>query len=310
MAFPLKGITLGVIKQGKSVRLRIGGGSRLLRPRWFIKNATGIIGAVLLFTSVVAAALGPEIYDVEPDRAKITMRLMPPAALGGSPEYPLGTDQIGRDMLSRLLHGARVSLVVAISSVLISITVGVPVGLFTGYRGGVLDDVIMRVGDAQLSIPFLIMAITVIAILGPSMRNVIIILGVTGWIQFGRMVRAETLKLKEAEYITAAKALGASELRIMTLHILPNAAPVIIVIATFQFALMIIVEASLSFLGLGVPPPQPSWGSMISDGRSYMQVAWWLTTLPGLAITSVVLGTNLFGDWLRDYLDPQMRGTD
>jgi len=165
----------------------------------------------------------------------------------------------------------------------------------------------MRVGDAQLSIPFLIMAITIIAILGPSLRNVIIILGVTGWIQFGRMVRAETLKLKEEEYITAAKALGAGELRILTVHILPNTAPIIIVIATFQFALMIIVEASLSFLGLGVPPPTASWGAMINDGRSYLQVAWWLTTIPGLAITAVVLGANLFGDWLRDYLDPQLR---
>lgn len=281
--------------------------SPLSKRRWLVKNATGLIGIVLLFSAVFAAVAGPEVYQVDPDRAKITQRLIPPVLCGGSMEYPLGTDQIGRDILSRLLHGARISLLVACFSVLISISVGVPIGLITGYRGGTLDDVIMRVGDAQLSIPFLIMAITIIAILGPSLRNVIIILGVTGWIQFGRMVRAETLKLKEEEYITAAKALGASELRILTVHILPNTAPIIIVIATFQFALMVIVEASLSFLGLGVPPPTASWGAMINDGRSYLQVAWWLTTIPGLAITAVVLGTNLFGDWLRDYLDPQLR---
>jgi len=281
--------------------------SPLSKRRWLVKNATGLIGIVLLFSAIFAAVAGPEVYQVDPDRAKITRRLTPPVLFGGNMEYPLGTDQIGRDILSRLLHGARISLLVACFSVLISISVGVPIGLITGYRGGTLDDVIMRVGDAQLSIPFLIMAITIIAILGPSLRNVIIILGVTGWIQFGRMVRAETLKLKEEEYITAAKALGAGELRILTVHILPNTAPIIIVIATFQFALMIIVEASLSFLGLGVPPPTASWGAMINDGRSYLQVAWWLTTIPGLAITAVVLGANLFGDWLRDYLDPQLR---
>lgn len=283
--------------------------SPLSRRRWLVKNATGLISILLLLSAIFAAIAGPEVYRVDPDRAKITMRLTPPALFGGTKEYPLGTDQIGRDILSRLLHGARISLIVAFFSVLISISIGVPVGLITGYRGGALDDVIMRIGDAQLSIPFLIMAITIIAILGPSLRNVVIILGVTGWIQFGRIIRAQTLKLKEEEYITAAKALGASELRILAVHILPNTAPVIIVIATFQFALMIIVEASLSFLGLGVPPPTASWGSMISDGRSYLQVAWWLTTIPGLAITAVVLGTNLFGDWLRDYLDPQLRNT-
>lgn len=283
--------------------------SPLSKRRWLVKNATGLIGIFLLLSAIFAAIAGPEVYRVDPDRAKITMRLTPPALFGGTLEYPLGTDQIGRDLLSRLLHGARISLIVAFFSVLISISIGVPVGLITGYRGGALDDVIMRIGDAQLSIPFLIMAITIIAILGPSLRNVVIILGVTGWIQFGRMVRAQTLKLKEEEYITAAKALGASEPRILAVHILPNTAPMIIVIATFQFALMIIVEASLSFLGLGVPPPTASWGSMISDGRSYLQVAWWLTTIPGLAITAVVLGTNLFGDWLRDYLDPQLRNT-
>jgi peptide/nickel transport system permease protein len=280
-----------------------------MTKRWLTKNLTGIIGISLLLITIFAAVVGPEIYRVDPKQAKISLRLTPPVLFGGTMKYPLGTDQIGRDILSRLLHGARISLIVASCSVLISISIGVPVGLLTGYRAGLLDDIVMRIGDAQLSIPFLIMAITIIAILGPSLTNVVLILGVTGWIQFARMIRAETLRLREEEYITAAKALGASEFRIMTVHILPNAAPIIIVVATFQFALMIIVEASLGFLGLGVPPPTPSWGSMINDGRSYLQVAWWLTTIPGIAITAVVLGTNLFGDWLRDYLDPQLRSS-
>ena len=186
---------------------------------------------------------------------------------------------------------------------LISVVLGVVLGLVSGYWR-LADDIIMRVGDAQLSILSLVLIITVVAVLGPGILNVILVLGVAGWIQFARVVRAETLTLRDREFVLAAKVCGSRDKTILFRHILPNASASIIVLATFQFAQIIIVEASLSFLGLGVPPPTPSWGAMISSGRTYLQVAWWLTAVPGFAIVLVVLAANLFGDWLRDRLDP------
>lgn len=272
--------------------------------RIFQRNVSGFIGLTLLGFCIFAAVIGPEFYTVDPIAIDLPDRLAPPLFAGGNLSHPLGTDQLGRDILSRILHGGRISLQVGFASVLISTVLGVILGLISGYYGGILDDVIMRIGDAQLSLPFLVLIITVVAVLGPGVTNVIITLGIAGWIQFARVVRAETLSLRNEEFVLAARVSGSRDITILFGHILPNVAPSIIVLASFQFALVIIVEASLSFLGLGVPPPTPSWGTMISTGRVYMQVAWWLTTIPGVAIVLVVLGANILGDWLRDRLDP------
>jgi len=282
-------------------------GNKKMRSRIIMKNLKGIIGGTILIIIVLLAILGPSLYKVDPNSTNITNRLKPPALFGGCMEHPFGTDELGRDILSRIMQGARVSLMVSVSAVLISILFGVPLGMIAGYYGGVIDNVLMRIGDIQLSIPFLVLAIAIVAVLGPSLVNVVIILGVTGWVQFARLVRANTMKIKGQEFILAAKAMGSSSFRIFYSHILRNILSTIIVLATFQLALLIIVESSLSFLGLGVPLPTASWGSMINDGRNYLQMAWWLSTIPGCMITLIVLGANLFGDWLRDSFDPHLK---
>jgi peptide/nickel transport system permease protein len=261
----------------------------------------------VIVAAAVASILGPPLLEIDPNLTSLLDRLRPPAFAGGTPSHLLGTDHLGRDLLSRLLVGARISLLVGMVSTAISVVLGVALGLFAGYRRGAVDDVIMRIGDAQLSIPFLVLAISVVAVLGAGVMNVILILGVAGWIQFARIVRAETLALSAREFVEAARAVGARDARILFRHMLPNVSASIIVMASFQFAQMIVVESSLSFLGLGVRPPTASWGTMINDGRNYIQVAWWLTTIPGFMIMLVVLGANTFGDWLRDRLEPHMR---
>ena len=275
--------------------------------RWLLRNASGLAGLAVVVAASLAGILGPVLLKVDPNLTNLMDRLQPPSFTGGSSLHLLGTDHLGRDLLSRLLYGARISLMVDLLSTAISMVLGVGLGLLTGYRRGVLDDVVMRVGDAQLSIPFLVLAISVVAVLGPGLTNVILILGVAGWIQFARIVRAETLALRLREFVEAARAVGARDARILVRHVLPNVTASIIVMSSFQFAQMIVVESSLSFLGLGVRPPTASWGTMINDGRNYIQVAWWLTTIPGIVIMAVVLGANSFGDWLRDRLDPHLR---
>lgn len=275
--------------------------------RWLRRNGAGCTGLLLVLLSIIVAVVGPLVVTTSPTKTSLMERLKPPVFAGGTAAHPLGTDQLGRDVLSRLVHGARVSLLVGVTSTLISALIGVFLGLITGYFRGGVDNALMRIGDAQLSIPFLVLAISVVAVLGPGLINVILTLGIAGWIYFARVVRADTMTLADREFIESARAIGASTWRIQFRHLLPNIASSIIVMTTFQFAQMIVVESSLSFLGLGVPPPNPSWGTMINDGRAYMQVAWWLTTIPGLAILVVVLGANSFGDWLRDELDPRLR---
>jgi len=289
---------------------RAGPSGRSRGARWVARHASGALGAALVLSAAAAGLLGPLLYRVDPDVTSLLDRLRPPLFFGGTIEHPLGTDQLGRDIASRLLRGARISLLVSLSATTISAILGVALGLISGYRRGRIDDVIMRVGDAQLSMPFLVLAISVVAVLGPGLTNLILILGVAGWIQFARIVRAETLTVSHREFVEASRAVGARDGRILFRHVLPNVTASIVVMATFQFAQMIVVESSLSFLGLGVRPPTASWGTMISDGRNYIQVAWWLTTVPGAVIMFVVLGANLFGDWLRDRLDPHLRNLD
>lgn len=220
----------------------------------------------------------------------------------------LGTDNLGRDILSRTIYGARVSLVVGVAAALLAGSIGVLLGLLAGYLGGWCDALVGRLADIQQAIPFLILAIAVAVILGPSLTNVVLVLAVTAWVNYFRVVRAEVLTVRESLLVDAARTLGASGPRIVLRHVLPNVSASIIVIASLMVANMIIFEASLSFLGLGVPPPTPTWGRMVYDGVQYVDSAWWLSLFPGLAIVLTVLAINLVGDWLRDALDPRLSG--
>lgn len=225
----------------------------------------------------------------------------------GESQYLLGGDQVGRDLLSRIIYGARISLLVGICGVAISLVLGTVLGLVSGYFGKWLDDLIMRLAEVQLGLPFILLAIVIMSVFGTGIEKIIIILGLTYWVSFARLIRGEILALKEQEYIQAAKAIGGTHFKIIVKHILPNVASSILVLATMCIAEFILLEASLTFLGLGVEPTVPSWGGMLADSRNYMTSAWWISVFPGIAIMLTVLGFNLLGDWLRDRLDPNMK---
>lgn len=285
--------------------MALGWSSRLGRNLLGSKEA--LVGAVLVALFAVAALAAPWVSPTDPLAQDLAKRLIPPAwQSGGSLRHLLGTDQLGRDVLARVIHGGRVTLIVGFACAFIAGVVGTLLGVVAAYVGGRVDNLIMRVADVQLSLPFIILAIALVAVLGPSLFNIIIVLGLTSWVRFARVVRAETLVIRESNYVEAVVALGASTWRIIWRHILPNVASSIIVVATLEVPRLILMEASLSFLGLGVQPPTPSWGSMAADGRTYLTIAWWLTTVPGLAITVVALSVNLLGDWLRDALDVRL----
>jgi peptide/nickel transport system permease protein len=267
-----------------------------------------ILGALIVLLVIGAALFADVISPHDPTAQELSKRLLPPSFMeGGAPEYFLGTDQLGRDTLSRIIHGSRISLTVGIAVVLLSGTIGVILALVSGYRGGRVDLFLGRIADIQQAIPFLILAIAVVAILGASLVNLILVLGITTWVFYFRVVRGEVLATREEVYVEAARVIGCGNLRIMLRHILPNVSGSIIVIATLLVASTIIFEASLSFLGLGVQPPTPTWGGMVADGRDYLADAWWVSVFPGLAILFTVLGINLCGDWLRDKLDPKLK---
>jgi peptide/nickel transport system permease protein len=262
-----------------------------------------VIGGLVVLVAIVMAVLAPRLAPGDAIKNSLLDRLAPPT-WGGA--HPLGTDTLGRDVASRLVYGARVSLIVGFSSVALAGVLGVALGLLSGWYRGWVDDVLMRVGDVQLAFPVLVLAVAVLAVLGASMVNLIVVLGVTGWITYARLVRGEVLTLREREFVAAARALGARDGWILSRHLLPNVLPPITVVATFSVARTIIAEASLSFLGLGIPAPEPSWGAMLDEGRNYITTGWWLALFPGLAILLLVLGINLVGDWLRDALDPRL----
>jgi peptide/nickel transport system permease protein len=268
-----------------------------------------VVGSFALLGLVVAAALFAElIAPADLTEGSIRDRLLPPVWMAnGSWSHVLGTDQVGRDVFARLVHGARISLLVGLGGMVISLLVGTLLGLFSGYWGGIVDRVILRVTDIQLAFPFLALAIAVVSVLGPGITNVILVLAATGWTLYSRVVRAEVLSARERTYVEAARAVGGSDMRIMLRHILPNVSAPVIVVSSFTLAQMIITEASLSFLGLGIRPPIPTWGGMLSDSRNYLQVSWWLPTFPGLALFLTLLAINVVGDWLRDTLDPTLR---
>jgi peptide/nickel transport system permease protein len=268
---------------------------------------TAVVGIAILVAITLAAIFADAIAPRSPETQALTERLDPPSWLGGEHGHLLGTDQLGRDLLSRVIYGSRVSLVVGVAGVLLAGTVGVTLGLLAGYFGGYWDRVIMRVTDVQQAIPALVLAIAVVAILRPSLVNLIVVLAVTTWVAFARVVRSEVLALRETLFVEAARVVGARDRRIITRHILPNVAASIIVIGSLTVANLILFEASLSFLGLGVPPPTPTWGRMVFDGLEYVSTAWWIPLFPGVAVMLTVLGSNLVGDWLRDALDPRQR---
>jgi peptide/nickel transport system permease protein len=269
----------------------------------------GLAGGVVTLILVLIALFGPLLAPHDPVAGKITDRLKPPVWLGGTHNFLLGTDQIGRDELSRLILGTRVSLEAGAAGTLVACIVGVLLGLLAGYFGGIADWFISTAVNVMLTFPFVLLALAVIAVLGTSFRNLIIVLAITAWPIYTRVVRAQVQTLREREFIQAARVIGAGNTRIMLRHALPNVVNSIIVIASLQVAQLIILESFLSFLGLGVQPPTPSWGSMLGESRTYMFDKWWLATFPGLAIFVTTLAINLFGDGLRDLLDPRSRNT-
>ncbi len=275
---------------------------RLLRLRWGVGAAAVLL--LIVATSVFAGWIAPH----DPLAVDIRHRLTPPAWMeGGTTEHLLGTDQVGRDLLARMIYGGRVSLLVGITAVLMSATIGVLLGLGAGYFGGNVDWTIMTGVNVMLTFPFVLLALAVIAVLGPGLANMILVLGVAGWPIYARVVRAETLAIREREFVLAGRALGMSHLRLVFRQILPNLVSVIVVIATLQVAQVIILESFLSFLGLGIQPPTPAWGNMLGEGRLYMLNSWWIATFPGLAIFVTTLVINLMGNALRDWLDPHLK---
>jgi peptide/nickel transport system permease protein len=282
--------------------------SRTASLRKLAHDPAAVIGAVIVAAVVICAVFAPLIARADPNAQDLASTLLPPAWIaGGVHAHPLGTDNLGRDVLTRIVWGARVSAIVGISVVLIGGTIGVTAGLLAGYRRGWVDAVIARITDVQLAFPLVLLAVAIVAVVGPGLWTVIAAIGLTSWVQYVRVVRAEALSLREREFVLAANAAGATSARVIGRHLLPNVASAAIVLGTFEIARAIVLESSLSFLGLGVPPTTPSWGGMLADGRQYLDTAWWTALFPGLAIMIAVMGVNLLGDGLRDALDPASR---
>jgi len=267
-----------------------------------------IVPVVILALLVFSAIFAPLIAPYNPIEIAMTERLQPPVFQdGGSVKHILGTDSLGRDVLSRIIYGARISLSFSLIVIFITGTIGTILGIISGYFGGRTDSIIMRITDTALSIPAILIAIILAVGLGPSLKTIIIALSILGWSGYARVIRGETLKLREADFVAQARIIGSSKMRIMIKHIFPNVINPLIIIATMMVGLMIIIEATLSYVGAGIPPPDPSWGSMVNDGRNYLATAWWISFFPGMCIGLVVLSGNYLGDWIRDKLDPKLR---
>jgi peptide/nickel transport system permease protein len=270
---------------------------------------TALFGLIVVAAVVLTALAAPVVSPFDPFEQDLgDLRLKAPGFRDSTGRlHPLGTDHLGRDLLARVIYGARPALLVGFAAVAISGVIGMAAGLVSGYFGGRLDDVLMRLADIQLAFPFILLAIAVIGVLGPSLQTIIIAIGVSSWVVYARIVRGAVLTLREREFVQAALALGGGDGRVVLRHILPNVFTPWLVVATLDMARVIVIESALSFLGLGVQPPTPTWGGMLADGRVYISTAWWLATFPGLAILITVLGINLFGDGLRDTLDPRLK---
>jgi peptide/nickel transport system permease protein len=267
------------------------------------RHGLGALGGTLALAAVLAAVLAPALAPHDPLQSDFATSLKPP----GTPGHPWGTDQLGRDLLSRVIYGARIALFIGLCAVVATAVVGGLLGLIAGYFAGWPGAILMRLADVQLSFPFILLALTINAIVGLGLRNIVLSLSAAGWVVYARVVRGEVLSVKQREYVQAASALGGGRLRVLFRHVLPNVAPSIIIVASLQFSQFIVAEAAISFLGFGVQPPTPAWGSMLSESRDFLYVAWWLAAFPGAALALTALGINLVGDWLRDILDPRFR---
>lgn len=264
--------------------------------------------AILILVLVIPGIFARQVAPHDPISGSIPDRLTPPVWQdGGTWDHILGTDKVGRDMLSRIIYGARISLTVATVSILLGAFVGVSLGLIAGYIGGTADHLIMRLVDVKLALPSILLALVLATVMDAGFTAVIIIISVVIWARYARMVRGETLRVRQLDFIARAKVAGASDMRIMIRHVFPNVVNSVIVLATLEIGQVILFEAALSFLGVGIPPPNPAWGLMVADGRVLVVTAWWVAFFPGLAILLTVLSMNLFGDWLRDKLDPKLR---
>jgi ABC-type dipeptide/oligopeptide/nickel transport system permease subunit len=279
---------------------------RIVTRRLFRKKAA-LVSALFIGLAVLCALVPELIAPQDPYAQELVRRLKPPSFLDrGIDGFFLGTDHLGRDSLSRIIYGARITLLVSIFAVIVSGIFGIGAGLAAGFYGGRIDSVVLRLIDMQLAFPVILLVIAVVAVIGPSLTNLIIIMGLSGWPRFARIVRGAVLSVRGLEYVEAARAIGATQIRIMIHHILPNILSAIIVYASFELARMILLEATLSFLGLGVQPPTPTWGGMIADGKKYISISWWVSLLPGFSIAAIILAFNILGDELRDALDPQL----
>jgi peptide/nickel transport system permease protein len=279
----------------------------LMALKRLARRRTAVVGLGVVVVVLLAALFAPWLAPFDPVEQDINQRLKEPGwQTAAGRIHVLGTDHLGRDILARVIFGSRIALVVGLSAVLISGVLGMAIGLVAGYFGGKVDDFFMRLADIQLAFPFILLAIAVIAVRGPTLFNIILVIGVSSWVVYARVVRGEVLSIREREFVQAAIALGSRDGRVVVRHVLPNAFTPWLVVATLDMARVIVIESALSFLGLGVQPPTPTWGGMLADGRVYLSTAWWLATFPGLAIFVTVLGINLLGDGLRDTLDPRL----
>ncbi len=294
-----------------TIQTTISSGQALLGKGWQVAASLRrvpliplAIIVIIVFTSIFA----PLLTSHSTTKPSLADRLTPPVwQEGGTWEHPLGTDALGRDLGTRLMYGGRVSLMVAMLTLLIGGGIGTAIGLISGYFGGRIDAVLMRSADSTLAFPIILFAILLVVAIGPNMGNVILAIALVLWARYARVIRGEVLSLKERDFIARARVAGCSHLRIVVFHLFPNTVNTLLVLLTLQVGWVIIVEASLSFLGAGIPPPTPAWGSMVSSGREYVDTAWWVSALPGIAIMLTVVAFNLFGDWLRDTLDPKLR---
>lgn len=276
--------------------------------RSLMKSKTGSIGFVILLCIVCMALFAGFLAPHDPTKVVAAKRLIPPMWMDkGTIDHPLGTDNLGRDVLSRIIYGSQISLLVGICAVAVAGLIGVILGLASGYYGGWIDKIIMRTVDAFLAIPNILFILVILAVMGPGLFTLIFVIGVTNWVKYARILRSEVLRVKELDYVKAARSVGAKDIRILVKHILPNVISPFIVVSTLSVATTIILEASLSFLGIGIQAPTVTWGGMLSDGRQYLATSWWVATFPGVVITITVLGIIFLGDWLRDVLDPRMK---
>lgn len=284
--------------------------SALHRPAWYLRPGLlrCAVGGALIAVVLLGAALAPLLAPASPGAQDLLRRLTPPAWMaGGSAANLLGTDHLGRDVLSRVLHGARISVLVGLTALVVSGLIGTALGLLAGFYGARVDLIVMKLVEVFLTIPFVLLALVVMALFGQSLTILIAVICLNRWIHYCRVIRNEVLSLRERDFVAGARALGVSNARILVRHILPNTVASLSVISTFSLATIILIEASLSFLGLGVPPTIPTWGSMLNESRAYMDPSWWTSIFPGLAIFVTVLGVNLLGDGVRDAYDPRLR---